>query len=120
MNIKVSAQGAQNVAAALEAIGQRLPGLAAQGLERGLAIMAADARSLCPQNTGALRDSIYTSVSETASGATGKLGAGAGYAAYVELGTKDMQAKPFLYPAYQNNRDALSAAVAGAIAGGLG
>jgi HK97 gp10 family phage protein len=61
---------------------------------------AADmARSLCPVDTGFLRDSISHEVRRIGTGFAIVVLAGAEYALYVELGTSVSRAQPFLRPA---------------------
>jgi len=89
-------------------------------VHRQLASWAADvkalARQLAPVRTGHLRSTIYADVKEWVA----TIGAEATYAMYVELGTRHMQARPYLYPAIQtylpqleqNIREAIEAAKA--------
>ena len=68
-------------------------------VHRQLASWAADvkalARELVPVRTGHLRSSIYAKINEWVA----QIGAEATYALFVELGTRRMQARPYLYPA---------------------
>jgi len=68
-------------------------------VHRLLASWAADvkalAKQLVPVRTGHLRSSIYSKISEWVA----QIGAEATYALFVELGTRRMQARPYLYPA---------------------
>jgi HK97 gp10 family phage protein len=72
------------------------------------------ARQLVPVKTGHLRSTIYARVREWVA----EVGAEASYACWVELGTRYMRARPYLYPAIQKHlpmleqiiRDALDAA----------
>jgi len=61
--------------------------------------IAADAQRYAPVRTGELRASIH------ANPADGTVVAGADYAAYVELGTEDTPAQPFLRRALYQKRD---------------
>ena len=66
-----------------------------------LASWAADVKTesmrLVPVRTGYLRSTIYAKIQEWVA----EIGADATYALFVELGTKYMQAHPYLYPAIQ-------------------
>jgi HK97 gp10 family phage protein len=66
-----------------------------------LASWAADVKAQAVKNapmvTGYLRSTIYAKIKEWVV----DLGADAAYALFVELGTKYMQAHPYLYPAIQ-------------------
>jgi HK97 gp10 family phage protein len=70
-------------------------------VHRFLASWAADVKAEAmrevPVKTGHLRSSIYAKVSEWVV----QIGAEAAYALFVELGTRKMQAHPYLYPAIQ-------------------
>jgi len=70
---------------------------------RQLASWAADvkalAKQLAPVRTGHLRSSIYAKIQDWVA----EIGAEATYALFVELGTRYMQACPYLYPAIQEH-----------------
>jgi HK97 gp10 family phage protein len=72
-------------------------------VHRQLASWASDvkaqARKLVPVRTGYLQSTIYAKISEWVA----EIGADATYALFVELGTKYMQAQPYLYPAIQEH-----------------
>jgi HK97 gp10 family phage protein len=72
-------------------------------VHRQLASWAADvkalAKQLVPVRTGHLRSSIYAKIEEWVA----EIGAEATYALFVELGTRYMQAQPYLYPAIQEH-----------------
>lgn len=65
------------------------------------------AQSLCPVDTGRLRDSI----SVNTDGNTAVVSANTDYAAYVEFGTSKMPPKPYLVPALVENSDAMLKAI---------
>jgi HK97 gp10 family phage protein len=69
------------------------------------------AKQLAPVRTGHLRSSIYAKISEWVA----EVGAEATYALFVELGTRHMQAQPYLYPAIQENLPQLEAIICEAI-----
>ena len=69
------------------------------------------ARGQVPVKTGHLRDSIYTKMGEWIA----EVGAEATYAVFVELGTRYMRARPFLYPAVQEALPRLEAIIGEAI-----
>ena len=70
---------------------------------RQLASWAADvkdsAKQLAPVKTGHLRSTIYAKIQDWVA----EIGAEATYALFVELGTRRMQAHPYLYPAIQEH-----------------
>jgi len=68
-------------------------------VHRQLASWAADvkaeARKLVPVRTGHLQSTIYAQIQEWVA----NIGADATYAYFIEMGTRHMQAQPYLYPA---------------------
>ena len=72
-------------------------------VHRQLASWAADvkalAKQLVPVRTGHLRSSIYAKIHDWVA----EIGAEATYALFVELGTRYMRARPYLYPAIQQH-----------------
>jgi HK97 gp10 family phage protein len=71
----------------------------------------ASARKLVPIRTGYLQSTIYAKISEWVA----EIGAEATYALFLELGTKYMQAQPYLYPAIQEYLPQLEAIITSAI-----
>jgi HK97 gp10 family phage protein len=80
-----------------------------------LASWAADVKAQAVKNapmvTGYLRSTIYAKVKEWVV----DVGADAAYALFVELGTKYMQAQPYLYPAIQQCLPELESVIVQAI-----
>jgi HK97 gp10 family phage protein len=80
-----------------------------------LASWAADVKAQAVKNapmvTGYLRSTIYAKVKEWVV----DVGADASYALFIELGTKYMQAQPYLYPAIQQYLPELEAVIVSAI-----
>ena len=72
-------------------------------VHRQLASWAADvkalAKQLVPVRTGHLRSSIYAKIRDWVA----EIGAEATYALFVELGTRYMRARPYLYPAIREH-----------------
>ena len=85
---------------------------ARDALEPELLAVAQDARTLCPVQSGRLRESISVRMQEE--GASGEVVASAPYAAIVELGSAAGAARPFLYPAFMARRMELTGRVADA------
>ena len=71
----------------------------------------AEAMRQVPVRTGHLRSTIYAKIKEWVA----EIGAKATYALFVELGTKYMQAQPYLYPAIQQYLPELEAVIVLAI-----
>lgn len=61
------------------------------------------AKDYCPVDTGRLRNSISHAVDESDNAVV--IGTNVEYAAYVELGTSRMEARPYLEPAFLNHMD---------------
>jgi HK97 gp10 family phage protein len=64
-----------------------------------------------PVKTGQLQQSIYSRISEWVA----EVGAEASYAVFVELGTRYMRARPFLFPAVQECLPRLESVICEAI-----
>ena len=71
----------------------------------------AEAMGTVPVRTGYLRSSIYAEVKDWVV----NVGAEATYACFVELGTRYMQAHPFLYPAIEKYLPELESIIVAAI-----
>jgi len=84
-------------------------------VHRQLASWAADVKAEAmrrvPVRTGHLRSSIYSQIS----GWVVNLGAEATYALFIELGTRYMRARPYLWPAIQQYLPQLEGTVSDAI-----
>lgn len=68
--------------------------------------MEKHAKRTCPVDTGRLRNSVATEVSEGDDSVAAYVGTNVEYAPHVELGTKRMKAQPFLKPAVANHQSA--------------
>jgi HK97 gp10 family phage protein len=82
---------------------QRFDSAMQRRVHRQLASWAADvkasARKQVPVRTGYLKSTIYANISEWVA----EIGAEATYSLFVELGTRRMQAQPYLYPAIREH-----------------
>lgn len=67
--------------------------------------MEMDAKSNCPTKTGRLKESIKADITKTGKKATLRLYSTVDYAPYVEYGTSKMAARPFLKPAFNQNKN---------------
>ena len=97
----------------LAEIAQRIEGSISEIIAAGADAVCDNAKSICPVDTGALRDSI----SITTVGNRAEISANTDYAAYVEFGTSQMAPQPYLVPSLIGNSGAVLAAMADAIAG---
>lgn len=71
------------------------------------------AKEECPVDTGRLRNSISHDTDLAANAAI--IGSNVEYAAYVELGTSRMRARPYLRPACENHTDEYKSLVEAAL-----
>ena len=74
-------------------------------LEEGCNLIKAQAKQLSPVDDGDLKDSIDTKFDNEKYKHTGYVYSDMDYAPFVELGTRFMPPQPFMYPAYQENKD---------------
>ena len=74
-------------------------------VEDGCDLVKAEAKRLCPVVTGNLRDSIDTSYEFSGHVYDGYVYSPLPYSLPVELGTVSRAPKPYLYPAFQQNKD---------------
>ncbi len=80
-------------------------------VEEGLAILAEEMRRLAPVDSGALRESIHVVKGAVEIG--GQVGGKhRHYALFVEFGTVDMPAQPFIRPAVDVSRNRIERAIA--------
>lgn len=84
---------------------ERLRKKAISGVTVAIALVKQTAVNLCPVLTGNLRSSISHEVIEEQESVIGKVGTGVEYAPYVEFGTKNMSAQPYLRPALNGNKE---------------
>jgi HK97 gp10 family phage protein len=94
---------------------QRLDSDMQRNVHSFLASWAADvkveAMRLVPVQTGYLRSTIYAKIQDWVA----EIGAEATYSLFVELGTKYMQAHPYLFPAIEQYLPQLENIITGAI-----
>lgn len=93
---------------------------AQDGLGEGLDAICAQARLLCPRDTGALAASIGVRLTQEDGTLSGEVYAGAPYAVPVEMGTFGRAAQPFLYPAMTAQRQSVVGDVASSVTRQMG
>lgn len=84
---------------------------ATQAVEQGLMDIQEDAQQRAPFESGALKDSIKVELQESGNQTVGKVVVGVEYGKFVELGTSDTEAQPFLEPAYVSNKEQIKQAI---------
>lgn len=72
-----------------------------EGCER----IEAQAKELCPVDSGELKDSINTRYNDKSYEFEGYVYADAPHAPYVEFGTRSRAPQPYMYPAYKANEE---------------
>lgn len=99
----------------LSSLASGIEAAVSEAVAAGAEVVADNARSVCPVDTGALRDSIAV----TQSGTNAEISANTDYAAYVEFGTSKMAAQPYLVPSLLGNENAIIAAIAAGLGGAI-
>lgn len=111
IQINYDITGAKEFKAAMEQFDSGMKRQIHEQLANWAAEVKASARQRVPVKTGHLRSSIYAKIGEWVA----EVGAEASYAMFVELGTRYMRARPFLYPAVQEGLPRLEAIICEAI-----
>lgn len=111
IQINIDVTGAEEFKAAMNRFDSGMQRQVHERLENWAAEVKASARQQVPVKTGHLRDSIHAKISKWVT----EVGAEASYAVFVELGTRYMRARPFLYPAVQEALPRLEAIICEAI-----
>lgn len=99
--MQIHIEGLENVQAMFEQKMNDITNKLSEGVAESCKVVEADAKAMCPVDTGGLRKSITSEVS----GTTGVVGTNKEYAMYVEFGTYKMAAQPYLVPALKGNEE---------------
>ena len=99
----------------LEGLGAAIQKAAADAVTEACGEVRDRARSLCPVESGTLKESIAMETGQEEGGAWGRVYAGADYGVLVELGTCKQSSKPFLQPAFAQIKGTVAAGIAKAI-----
>ena len=113
-NYKVGIEGADEVVKMLADMGQSAEDVLEKAAEAGGKIALNDAKRRCPVKTIRLKNSLYLEKLKKSQGKADvkvSIGKKEFYGVFVELGTGDTQAKPYLRPAVDENKDKISKAV---------
>ncbi|MGD9130738.1 MAG: HK97 gp10 family phage protein [Candidatus Bathyarchaeota archaeon] len=111
IEISIDVTGAEEFKAAMNRFDLGMQRQVREQLSNWAADVKASARQRVPVKTGQLRNSIYSKIGEWVA----EVGAEASYAVFVELGTRYMRARPFVYPAVQEELPRLEAVICEAI-----
>lgn len=91
-----------------------------EGLQKGALRVERDAKINAPVDTGRMRASITTRLTEEDGNTIAEVGTNVSYAPMVEYGTSKKAARPFLFPAYNQNKDKIRKDIAAAVKKSLG
>ena len=91
----------------LERLSNSLPDKMAVAMKDACLIVEADAAEKAPVDTGYLKGSISNKVIKNGDKIEGYVYTPVEYAPCLELGTRKMKAKPFLYPALTENQSTI-------------
>ncbi|MDW7651313.1 MAG: HK97 gp10 family phage protein [Bacillota bacterium] len=123
--LRVSIEGADEVAKLLEDLGEAAGSILEQAAEAGGKIALDDAKRRCPVDTGALKASLYLAKSKTRKPEIKrevKISPGKKeyYGTFVELGTANINPQPFMRPAIDENQDRIAKAINQKVLSALG
>jgi HK97 gp10 family phage protein len=109
--VRVAVEGVEEFKTAMQTFDSGVQNHVQTQLASWAEAVKALARQLVPVRTGHLRDSIYAEISEWVA----EIGSEATYALFVEFGTRQMRARPYLFPAVQEHLSRLEQMVCEAI-----
>lgn len=95
--------GARSLLGKLDKLAEQVPEGAARGCLKGAMLIEGEAKLLAPVDTGAMRSSIASEPIKNGA----QVGPHTDYAAYVEFGTINMNAQPYMTPAVEAKKDAV-------------
>jgi HK97 gp10 family phage protein len=118
---KVGIEGGRELAEKFKAIGKQVYTEQEQGVLQAAMIVERDAKINAPVDTGRLRSSITSRIAEN-DGTTiaAEVGTNVQYAQAVEFGTSRKAARPFMLPAFENNKQKILKQLAKAMKNGCG
>jgi HK97 gp10 family phage protein len=102
MAVTVHIEGMSKLRRALLTVTQEGRKTASREVMRSALKVQAGAKARCPVDTGRLRGSIAVEIEEGGLGAS--VGTNVHYAPFVEFGTSRMRARPYLFPAWEEER----------------
>lgn len=118
MSLSIDVSQVRALGARMSSAGGRIGAAGSAVLRRTAYAIEADAKALAPVDTGALQESISTTL--VGDGRTGAMGAEIGptveYGVYQEYGTSTQSGTPFMGPAYDRQISGFTEALAQAAA----
>lgn len=103
----------------LEGLGELILSSASAAVGEACQEICQTARTLCPVDSGELRQSLSASSGDGENGLSAAVSAGAFYAGMVELGTWKQHAQPYLEPAFAQTKGTVVANIVKRIRAGL-
>jgi len=99
----IDATGLRSLSRDLRAAGEQAGPLVSVVVRKTALDTERDAKALAPVDTGNLRSSIGTDVTDTGSSVAAEIGPTAHYGLFVEVGTSKMAAQPYMGPSLDRN-----------------
>jgi HK97 gp10 family phage protein len=119
--IKVGIEGGRELAAKFKAIGKQVYTEQEQGVLLAAMYVERDAIINAPVDTARLRNSIASRIAQNdGTNIVAEVGTNVQYAQAVEFGTSRMPARPFMLPAFENNKQKILKQLAKAFKNGVG
>lgn len=106
----IDASGMRSLSRDLRAAGEKAGPLVSLVVRKTALDTERDAKTLAPVDTGNLRSSIGTDVTDTGSSVAAEIGPTADYGLFQEVGTSRMAAQPYMGPALDRNGPLMEAA----------
>lgn len=106
-SVKVEVRGLDSLLNRAKLLIPRIRQQAGDTVAETLLLIETDAKLLSPVDTGLNRAEIHSNLAPNR--LSGTVEAGTSYAVFLEFGTRYMAPRPFLFPAYEKNRDAFLA-----------
>lgn len=109
--VRAEVEGAEEIIKILKEMGQNAENVLLQAAEAGGKIALDDAKRRCPVRTGRLRSSLQLEVGKSTpykADVRVRPGKDEYYGTFVELGTKNQAAQPFMRPAVDENKERIS------------
>jgi len=118
---KVGIEGGKELAEKFKSIGKQVYTQQEQAVMLAGMLVERHAKLNAPVDTGRLRNSIATRLSDSSeNNISAEVGTNVQYAKSVEYGTSKMNAQPYLYPALENNKQKILKMLAKAFKEGCG
>jgi len=112
--IKLEVKGVKETLAKIDLINAKVRKAVQEQVGKSAFNIQREAKKRCPVDTGALRNSITVDFYGVMSA---QIGPHMPYAPYVEYGTRKMAARPYLFPAFEQERPNFEKGLAEAVKG---